>query len=54
MNSYTFPYYLTTASIIAYSYSIEAPLQKMGDVLVAPTTMPITFWKIAEVPWLDK
>nr|WP_281273444.1 MaoC family dehydratase N-terminal domain-containing protein [Cohnella lupini] len=26
----------------------------MGDVLIAPSTMPITFWKIADVPWLDK
>jgi hypothetical protein len=26
----------------------------MGDILVAPSTMPITFWKIREVPWLDK
>ena len=54
MNRLAFEYRLTAASIIAYSQSIEAPLQKAGEVLIAPSTMPIIFWRIAEVPWLDQ
>lgn len=54
MNRYTLQYYLTTESIIAYAQSIEAPVQKAGGVLIAPSTMPVTFWNIADVPWLDK
>ncbi|MBM7566159.1 FAS1-like dehydratase domain-containing protein [Paenibacillus sacheonensis] len=54
MNRLVFRYRLTTASIMAYSQSIEAPLQKADEILIAPPTMPITFWKIADVPWLDQ
>ncbi|QAY65831.1 FAS1-like dehydratase domain-containing protein [Paenibacillus protaetiae] len=54
MNKITFPYHLTAASIIAYAHSIEAPLQRIGEALIAPSTMPVAFWKIADAPWLDK
>ncbi|GLX70650.1 FAS1-like dehydratase domain-containing protein [Paenibacillus glycanilyticus] len=49
----TFTYHLTLEAVIAYSQSIEAPLQQIRDAWIAPATMPITFWKIADVPWLD-
>lgn len=54
MNKLIFEYHLTAVSIIVYSQSIEAPLQKVGGVLIAPSTMPVLFWRIADVPWLDK
>ncbi|MFC3747041.1 MaoC family dehydratase N-terminal domain-containing protein [Paenibacillus sp. GCM10012306] len=53
MNSIRFQVHLTEDAIVQYANCIEAPLQRMGGVLIAPSTMPITFWKISDAPWLD-
>jgi hypothetical protein len=53
MNSIRFQVHLSEDSIVQYATRIEAPLQRIGGALIAPSTMPITFWKIADTPWLD-
>jgi len=53
MNSIRFQVHLAEEAIVQYANRIEAPLQRIGGALIAPSTMPITFWKIADVPWLD-
>lgn len=52
MNNLRFRVHLSEEAIVQYAASIEAPLQRIGTALVAPSTMPITFWKIADAPWL--
>lgn len=54
MNRLVFPHRLTAEAIIAYGRSIAAPWQQVDGCLVAPPTMPITFWHTDEVPWLAK
>ena len=54
MNSIRYQVHLTEDAIIQYANSIEAPLQRIGSMLIAPSTMPITFWKTCDVPWLSK
>ncbi|WP_018750630.1 FAS1-like dehydratase domain-containing protein [Paenibacillus sanguinis] len=54
MNRLVFPYCLTAEAIMTYGHSIAAPLQQVDGCLVAPPTMPITFWHTDEVPWLAK
>ncbi|WMT43117.1 MaoC family dehydratase N-terminal domain-containing protein [Paenibacillus sp. D2_2] len=53
MNKLHFKLHLSAQSIMDYANSIEAPLQKIDDMLIAPTTMPVTFWQIAKAPWLS-
>lgn len=52
MTRLVFPHHLTAKAITAYGDSLEAPLQKQDGHLIAPPTMPITFWHTDEVPWL--
>lgn len=52
MNKIRFQVQLTTENIVRYAHSIASPLQRIGGAAVAPSTMPVTFWKIADVPWL--
>lgn len=52
MNSLRFQVHLSEEAIVQYAASIGAPLQRIGGVLTAPSTLPITFWQIADVPWL--
>lgn len=36
-----------------YAKSIEAPLRRTsGGLLIAPATLPITFWSVEEMSWL--
>ncbi|NOU78060.1 hypothetical protein GC101_04120 [Paenibacillus sp. LMG 31459] len=52
MNKIRFQVQLTTDNIVQYAHSIASPLQRIGGAAVAPSTMPVTFWKTADVPWL--
>lgn len=52
MNKIRFQVQLTTENIVQYAHSIASPLQRIGGAAVAPSTMPVTFWKTADVPWL--
>ncbi|MEJ9220607.1 MaoC family dehydratase N-terminal domain-containing protein [Paenibacillus glucanolyticus] len=54
MNKLEFAYHLTPEAILAYAHSTETPLQKIDGTWLAPPTMPVTFWTLADVPWLDK
>lgn len=45
---------LTEDSIVQYAHSIKSPLQKIGGAAIAPSTMPVTFWKVEDAPWLHK
>lgn len=54
MNSTRFQIQLTPDSIVLYANSIHSPLQRIGGVAVAPSTMPVIFWKIEDAPWLHK
>ncbi|SFJ17076.1 N-terminal half of MaoC dehydratase [Paenibacillus sp. UNC496MF] len=53
MNSVRFQVHLAENAIIQYANRIEAPLQRIDGALIAPSTMPITFWKRTDAPWLD-
>ncbi|MBO7744367.1 MaoC family dehydratase N-terminal domain-containing protein [Paenibacillus sp. MWE-103] len=53
MNSVRFQVHLAEESIIHYANGIKAPLQRIDGALIAPSTMPITFWKRTDAPWLD-
>lgn len=44
---------ITAEWITYYAQSIEAPLQIINGKLLAPSTMPIIFWKEFHIPWLD-
>lgn len=46
--------YVTSEWISQYAQSIEAPLQKMNGILIAPSTMPIIFWQEFDIPWLKE
>ncbi|MNO47873.1 hypothetical protein D3C76_381970 [compost metagenome] len=54
MNMIRFQVQLTTDSIVQYANSINSPLQRIGGAAIAPSTMPVTFWKIEDAPWLHK
>jgi hypothetical protein len=54
MNIIRFQVQLTADSIMQYANSIDSPLQRIRGVAVAPSTMPVTFWKIEDAPWLSK
>ncbi|MGV2881727.1 FAS1-like dehydratase domain-containing protein [Paenibacillus taichungensis] len=54
MNSIRFQIQLTPDSIAQYANSINSPLQRIGGVAVAPSTMPVTFWTMEDAPWLHK
>jgi hypothetical protein len=43
---------MTAEWISHYAQSIEAPLQTINGNLIAPTTMPIIFWRAFDIPWL--
>ncbi|AZN41626.1 FAS1-like dehydratase domain-containing protein [Paenibacillus albus] len=53
MNSVKLKVHLDEDSIIEYANCIAAPLQRIGGALIAPSTMPITFWKQSDAPWMD-
>jgi hypothetical protein len=53
MNLIQFQIQLGEDNIIQYANSIDAPLQRKGGELIAPSTMPVTFWKIEDAPWLS-
>lgn len=40
--------HITTDWIIAYTQSIESPLQYINHQLIAPVTMPVLFWQSFE------
>jgi hypothetical protein len=44
--------HMTAEWISHYAQSIEAPLQTINGKLIAPTTMPIIFWRAIDIPWL--
>ena len=46
--------HITEEWISSYAQSIDAPLQTMNGKMSAPTTMPIIFWQIFEIPWLNR
>lgn len=52
MNKIRFQVQLTTENIVQYAHSIGSPAQRIKGVAVAPSTMPVTFWSIQDVPWL--
>ncbi|WP_379127307.1 MaoC family dehydratase N-terminal domain-containing protein [Paenibacillus sp. sgz500958] len=52
MNRIRFKVQLTEESIIRYANSIHSPLQRIGGVVIAPSTMLVTFWKVENSPWL--
>ncbi|MDQ0195263.1 FAS1-like dehydratase domain-containing protein [Paenibacillus wynnii] len=54
MNMIRFQVQLTPDNIEQYANSIDSPLQKIGGVVIAPSTMPVTFWKMEDAPWLDR
>ncbi|SDW11210.1 MaoC family dehydratase N-terminal domain-containing protein [Paenibacillus sp. CF384] len=53
MNSVRFQVHLAEDSIVQYANGIGAPLQRIDGALIAPSTMPIMFWKQIDAPWLD-
>ncbi|SES23579.1 MaoC family dehydratase N-terminal domain-containing protein [Psychrobacillus sp. OK032] len=46
--------YVTSEWISKYAQSIEAPLQTLNGILIAPSTMPIIFWQEFDIPWLKE
>lgn len=54
MNKLEFAYLLAPEAVLAYAQSINAPLQRVDGTWLAPPTMPVTFWTIADAPWLDQ
>lgn len=46
--------HITAEWILDYAKSIEAPLQTINNLLIAPVTMPIIFWQQFDIPWLKK
>lgn len=52
MNKIRFQVQLTMGNIVQYAHSIASPVQRIKGVAVAPSTMPVTFWSIEDVPWL--
>ncbi|MCJ8013591.1 MaoC family dehydratase N-terminal domain-containing protein [Paenibacillus sp. KQZ6P-2] len=46
--------YISAEAITQYAKSIEAPVQMLNGVQIAPTTMPIIFWNEFDIPWLNK
>ncbi|GGA34682.1 FAS1-like dehydratase domain-containing protein [Psychrobacillus lasiicapitis] len=54
MNKVQQQLYVTSEWISQYAQSIEAPLQKMNGILIAPSTMPIIFWQEFDIPWLKE
>ena len=46
--------YVTSEWISKYAQSIEAPLQTINGILIAPSTMPIIFWQEFDIPWLKE
>ncbi|WP_211746262.1 MaoC family dehydratase N-terminal domain-containing protein [Paenibacillus sp. Marseille-Q4541] len=54
MNRIHHQLYITAEWISQYALSIEAPLQSIQGILMAPATMPIIFWQEFHIPWIDK
>lgn len=52
MNRIRFQVQLMADNIVQYAGSIGSPVQRIKGVAVAPSTMPVTFWRIEDVPWL--
>ncbi|MEC0372263.1 FAS1-like dehydratase domain-containing protein [Paenibacillus chibensis] len=44
---------ITDTWIMEYARSIEAPVQMVNGVPVAPATMPVLFWQAFDIPWLN-
>lgn len=54
MNSIYHQIHVTGEWISDYAQSIEAPVQMINGKLIAPSTMPVIFWKAFDIPWLSK
>ncbi|KTD85331.1 FAS1-like dehydratase domain-containing protein [Paenibacillus etheri] len=54
MNIVRHQIHMTAEWISDYAQSIEAPMQRIKGNLIAPSTMPIIFWKTFDIPWLSK
>lgn len=54
MNIVRYQIHMTAEWISDYAQSIEAPMQRINGNLIAPSTMPVIFWKTFDIPWLSK
>ncbi|AIQ42198.1 MaoC family dehydratase N-terminal domain-containing protein [Paenibacillus sp. FSL R7-0297] len=52
MNRICFQVQLMADNILQYADSIASPVQRIKGAVIAPSTMPVTFWSIEDVPWL--
>ncbi|MNI12085.1 hypothetical protein D3C73_652530 [compost metagenome] len=54
MTSVQHQLYISAEWITDYAQSIEAPMQTINNLLIAPVTMPIIFCQQFDIPWLKK
>lgn len=45
--------HVTEEWISSYAESISAPLQRLDGHLIAPSTMPVVFWREFEIPGIE-
>ncbi len=53
MDELRFTYRLTLQAVLSYANAVGMPLYPQSGRWIAPPTMPVGFWSIADVPWLN-